>query len=340
MKSVDLTNKRFGRLTVIAFDSYVPCKRRGRYKKWKCKCDCGNEIIAYQNSLVDGSTKSCGCYQREKIAMIGKMRRGDLTGKRFGKLVVVKEVEEHGYIRYWECQCDCGNTTVVAQCHLKNGHTKSCGCYQKEQIAALEGNGTHYGSYTRLYRIWHGMKQRCYNPKARFYNRYGGRGIIICQEWIDGFENFRDWSLEHGYADDLSIDRIDNDGIYAPSNCRWATGEIQNHNKSTTLKFNYDGETRTLKELSEISGLAESLIYKRISSKGWSVEKAVLTPKKNNDRHKLMELNGVVKTLDEWSKEYNIPYKNLRERVCRHGWNLEKALKIPIKKITDGNENG
>ena len=158
----------------------------------------------------------------------------DLTGQRFGRLTVVQraEIGKRGHA-LWLCKCACGKDTVVSSSSLRRGATNSCGCLRSEicrnRITTM--NTTHGGKGTRLYRIWHDMKQRCYNPKSDHYSLYGGRGISVCSEWLNDFAVFQKWALSHGYRDDLSIDRIDVDGNYSPDNCRWATIKEQNNNK-------------------------------------------------------------------------------------------------------------
>ena len=154
----------------------------------------------------------------------------DLTGKKFGRLTVVgySHKDSHGAC-YWECVCKCGSPLIVRGQNLRSGHTQSCGCLQKERVAVA--NMTHGLKGTRLYRIWIDMKGRCYNPKATCHKDYGGRGITVCDEWKDNFQAFYDWAMPNGYRDDLSIDRIDVNGNYEPSNCRWATASEQQKNK-------------------------------------------------------------------------------------------------------------
>ena len=151
----------------------------------------------------------------------------DLTGQRFGRLVVIERAENKGEKVRWLCQCDCGNTVLVATNGLRNGGTKSCGCLHKE----LFTHKSHNGTKTRLYRIWCGMKNRCYNKKVKSYDKYGGSGITVCAEWLHDFGAFQEWALSHGYADNLSIDRIDNEKGYSSDNCRWATAVEQNNNR-------------------------------------------------------------------------------------------------------------
>ena len=216
----DLTGKRFGHLVAV---EYVAGTRTEK-ARWLCKCDCGRIHSVETRNLTRGKVKSCGHCPR---------RAYDYTGMRFGKLVVLRpDVNEKNRIG-WLCKCDCGNEMFVETGRLtasiKNPdspkHAVSCGC--------LHGaKPIHGGSHTRLYRVWAHMKQRCYNSNSNAYIHYGGRGIKICDEWKDDFSSFQKWALENGYDEKAewhkcTIDRIDVDGDYEPTNCRWVDMHTQ-----------------------------------------------------------------------------------------------------------------
>ena len=157
----------------------------------------------------------------------------DMMGKKFGRLEVVECAEKNKYGSYaWKCKCECGGEIIVDGRSLRRGLTKSCGCLNNDVRKSGNNRRTHGQCGTRLYRIWKAMKNRCLNENTKDYKRwYGSTGVTICDEWKNSFMPFYEWAMENGYADDLSIDRIDPCGNYDPSNCRWATPTEQAQNK-------------------------------------------------------------------------------------------------------------
>lgn len=198
-----------------------------------------------------------------------------LIGKKYGRLVVIAIADTKSKV---VCKCDCGNEVTVSIGKLKNGHTKSCGCLQKEKVRLIgKSNKKHGMAHSRLYNIWHSMKQRCLYEGHIEANRYSERGITICEEWKNSFEAFRDWSLANGYQDDLSIDRIDNDNGYCPENCRWTDCKTQANNRSSNVVIGYNGKFQNIECWSIETGIAYATIWYRIKH-GWSVEDALTTP--------------------------------------------------------------
>lgn len=164
----------------------------------------------------------------------------DLTGQRFGRLTVLKRAgSSSGGAAKWLCRCDCGNETIVYGYSLRIGNTKSCSCMKDE--LAKEIHTIHAQSMSRLHKVWAGMKERCHNQKHNRYNRYGGRGITVCDEWKDNFQAFYEWAMANGYDENAprgqcTIDRIDNDKGYSPDNCRWVDAKTQVNNRSVSRK--------------------------------------------------------------------------------------------------------
>ena len=201
---------------------------------------------------------------------------------RFGRLTVVSRAPDHiaersGYKTVmWNCVCDCGNKTVTRGKCLTRGVTTSCGCYAREMMSKRASK--HHGFGTRLYAVWNSMRQRCNNPNNKAYKNYGGRGISICSEW-DDFAVFEQWARDTGYDDDApkgvcTLDRIDVNGNYCPSNCRWTTMREQTRNRRDTPYYTLDGETHDLKTWAELTGIKYETLWAR-HKRGWDADRAL-----------------------------------------------------------------
>lgn len=201
-----------------------------------------------------------------------KVNDNKWIGQKYGRLTVTGFVHK-GKKWYWECTCECGNSIITQAYLVRNGHTSSCGCLQRER--ASEASLVHGQTNSRLYRIYNGMKNRCYNQKQQSYENYGGRGITICEEWLKSFTAFEEWSLSHGYADDLSIDRIDNNGDYSPKNCRWVTRTEQNENTRRNHLVTIGDRTQPLSAWVRERGLNYHTVSFRIHQKHMTPEQAL-----------------------------------------------------------------
>jgi len=194
-----------------------------------------------------------------------KKFRNDLTGKKIGRLTVIKVVSiDTKYRKYWLCKCDCGNETVVRGDCLTTRNTKACGCLKKElSVQRFMRVITKHGFHgERLYEIWQHMKDRCKaEGKARGKN-YADKGVCVCSEWMD-YLKFRDWALKNGYQNDLTIDRKDPFGNYEPQNCRWVTIKEQQRNKRNSIFIEFNGQKRHLKEWAEVLGIKYHTLFQR-----------------------------------------------------------------------------
>lgn len=203
----------------------------------------------------------------------------DLTGKKFGKLLVLQRAQSNtksGNAK-WICQCDCGNTTVAIGSKLKNGHTKSCGCNR------ISNNAKGH-SKDRLYRIWYRMKRRCYREDDEHYKWYGARGIRICDDWLNDFLAFRNWALNNGYTDKLSIDRINVNGNYEPSNCRWVSQKTQCNNQTKNRYVVFQNAKYTVSQFADLLNYDYFTVINRLKL-GWTPEQIAQTPEKERRKN-------------------------------------------------------
>lgn len=205
----------------------------------------------------------------------------NLVGKEFERWTVISAADptitkSNRVHRRWMCRCECGTERVVLERSLKNGTSKSCGCYHRDEMKVIgKCNKKHGMTNTRLYRIFKHMKNRCYNPNDVSYKNYGMLGITICDEW-DTFDSFSEWALSHGYDERLSIDRLDVTRGYSPDNCRWTDAVTQANNKRNTKYYTYNGETHNIGEWAVIFNIPYKKLWKRINS-GWDIQKALTT---------------------------------------------------------------
>ena len=188
------------------------------------------------------------------------MHRNVEIGDKYNRLVVLEELPHKqggGHHKKFLCVCECGNLTIVQANHLLSGEVKSCGCLKIK----------HNKSNDKLYDCWTNIKQRCYNKNNKNYKYYGGRGIKMCQEWKDNYILFENWAIDNGYNADLTIDRIDNNGNYCPSNCRWITIKDQQLNRRNNRMVEWENQRMTLKELSDLLDIPYRLLYDRCRAK-------------------------------------------------------------------------
>lgn len=260
--------------------------------KWNFRCDCGEIITKFPTLVYTGKQMSCGCKKRELLEskrkdIVIKQRESDARsaiGQKFGKLEIIgfEPILPRERTKMI-CKCSCGKTKSILFNSLKFGGTRSCGCLHKETVKkpfpTIHGYSNSY-----LYTKWKSIKQRCYDVNADNYKRYGGRGIVVCEEWLNSPKNFIEWAEENGGLNrELTIDRIDPNGPYSPDNCRFITIKEQNKNKRGTIMLSFNGETKPLIDFSEEFGMNPRVVRARLKH-GWTVEEALTTPvrKQNN----------------------------------------------------------
>lgn len=303
---IEMVGKTFGELTVIAKG---PPAQAGQHQKWLCRCSCGQEKLVRGNALRLGKSKTCG-----GPAHVCK----DMTGKRFGRLIVLRRDMTRLYGKfktkvYYVCQCDCGKTVSVTQGSLKDGTTKSCGCYRSEKARAMRT--THGLSGTPAYKSWNSMMRRCYKILNKFFYNYGARGIIVCDRWHDFVAFIEDMGQP---PSGMTLERIDNDAPYGPENCIWADRETQNNNQRRTRRITHQGKTMSATQWERQLGLPVKARLK----KGWTEKRALTEP-----MHTVRTIthDGKTMTVSQWSKHLGIDVKGRLDK----GWSEERALLEP-----------
>lgn len=287
--------KVYGNFKVIEIDRVKHKNKSGSTIKWIVECqECGLRKIEIPANIKNEKAK-CVCRIDEKESS------KKYIGKKYGRLTIIdienrKSKSGKSYQTYAICQCDCGNIFEHQIYHIRNGTVKSCGCYF-EEIREMQRQAYHK-TESPLYRTWNSMKQRCSNPNIQNYEDYGGRGIKVCQDWIDDFESFETWSFDNGYRpkQGLSLDRIDVNKGYSPDNCRWTNNYVQSVNKrvpshviGTTYKgqmHTIDEETHCRKDWCNIYGVSDATVRYRERHMGMTFEQALKAEKKTEGNHK------------------------------------------------------
>lgn len=263
----DISGQPFGKLTAVRYAGSNLGSQAGAY--WICICECGTEKTVSGRALRGESIRSCGCSKH----------RTNEVGNKYNKLTVIEFAgKTNGGDSQWLCQCECGNTTTVARGELRKQSTKSCGCHRASA-------GGRYK--TPEYNSWKDMKNRCYNPKAKYYHCYGARGIVICKGWLDSFVSFMS-DMGNKPSSDHSVERKNNDGNYScghcdecikngwPANCKWASTMEQGQNTRKTRRLTYNGETCGLREWARRLGITHYTLARRLDKQGWTFEQAVI----------------------------------------------------------------
>lgn len=275
-KIQDYLGKTINYLKVIGENEHLA---KDGSRQWDFQCVCGNVVTTTPYLVISGHRKSCGCMRYKNIKRKQEKPRAARTdvesfiGRKNNHLTVIgfDKPDGKGRLRL-KCQCDCGNVVYVLPYQFENGAVQSCGCIRGEK------RRTHGLSKNPLYGEWFQMVNRCYNTNADNYERYGGRGITVCDEWRNSPVEFVKWVEDNGgKPKGMSLDRIDNDGPYAPWNCRWATSEVQQCNRRANIRLTYKGETKCLSEWSRITGICHETLRNRYLY-GWTPERIIETP--------------------------------------------------------------
>lgn len=251
---------RFGRLSVL--EMVGEWAGGSGLTRWSCRCDCGEIVERSGTGLMDGKMPSCGCAVKEKI---------DMRNEVFGRLTVVGRSPLPKTSEYWDCLCECGATTQAKRSSLLIGAIRSCGCLSTERKTT---HGHTVGGCSKTYHIWSSMLARCRTTTHAAYADYGGRGIKVCDEWMEYSRFLSDMGERpHG----KSLDRTNNNMGYSKENCRWATPKEQNNNRRNNVLLTLDGVEKTLAEWSAQMGISPHTVSARLL-RGWSVERALTAP--------------------------------------------------------------
>lgn len=255
-----------------------------------------------------------------------KGRAVDISNMEFGRLTALGPTgrgNDGGIL--WHCRCICGKETIVTGAHLRSGHTTSCGCYQSD--ITTERSTSHGMSRTKEYQVWCSMNERCRNPNNRHYRDYGGRGIVVCEEWKEDFVVF------HDYMGDLpfkgaTVDRINNELGYFPGNVKWSTQTEQARNRRNNTMLTYNGKTQSMSAWAEEAGMGHSTIQTRMKL-GWPIDKVLTEPVDNEPR--LITYDGRTQRVAAWAREMGIDRAAIRSRL-ELGWDIDRAFTQPVKK--------
>lgn len=331
IKTPDMTGMKFGKLTVIERAENRIYRNGEKKGVWKCLCDCGNYRYVTTHQLKRWENPNCGCESGQNRDEYGHIVKGkpiiDHTGKRYGMLTVLGLDKIEDKISWWFVRCDCGTVKSVRGNTLKT--LKSCGCQKREQdlinIGVTDFNH-HELSNHPVYSIWSGMKTRCENPKSMGYKDYGGRGIKICEEWLD-FRNFVGWAEDTGFepGKDLSIERIDVNGDYCPENCIWIERKYQARNCRNTIRLSIGGESKPLVEWSELYGIDYKTVSGRYKSGKRKLEDLFYKGNLQNRNAQRIDIFGEKLTFSEAGEKYGVRKETIWARYKR-GIRDEKLL--------------
>lgn len=250
----DIAGQKFNALTAIEYAG----SHNGAL--WRFSCDCGGSVVARSSMVSGGRVRSCGC-----LSVATRFKPSAIRpGMEIGGILVLQDLPNKGRNKAWLCRCSCGVEFEALGGNIVSGNTKSCGCRRRK--VSREKATKHGGSGTRTFNVWNNMIRRCCDPQNDAYKDYGGRGITVCERWMD-FEGFR---ADMGEAPrGRMLDRINNNGNYDPGNCRWATSFEQARNTRSNALVTIGGETKCIAEWAEQSGIPASRIWARKNKLGW-----------------------------------------------------------------------